>query len=333
MAEAGLKPRVCIYGAGAIGGYLAAKLATTSAKISLVARGPHLRAIRENGLTMIEAGGSITVNIEATDNPADLGPQDYVIVTLKAHSISGVVTAMQPLLGPDTAVVFAVNGVPWWYFYGLKGRHQNLRLETVDPGGAIWQGIGPKRAIGCVVYPAAEISEPGVISHRSGNRFSLGEPTGERSGRATRLAAVFTQAGLKAPVRPRIRDEIWIKLWGNASFNPLSALTGATLSRIAGDPDSRLIISRIMSEIQSVGEAHGARFAVNIDKRIAGASAIGDHKTSMLQDLEKGRPMEIDALVGAVQELALLAEIPTPNLDVILALVKQRARLAGCYPD
>jgi len=280
---------------------------------------------------MIEAGRSQTVDIKATDNPADLRPQDYVIVTLKAHSIPGVVATMQPLLGPDTAVVFAVNGVPWWYFYCLKGRHQNHRLESVDPGGAIWQGIGPKRAIGCVVYPAAEISEPGVISHRSGNRFSLGEPTGERSDRAVSLAALLTEAGLKAPVRLRIRDEIWIKLWGNASFNPLSALIGATLSRNASDPDTRLIISHIMSEIQSVGEAHGARFAVNIDKRIAGAAAVGDHKTSMLQDLERGRPMEIDALVGAVQELAVLAEISTPNLDMILALVKQRARLAGCY--
>ena len=325
--------RVCIYGAGAVGGYLAAKLATTSAQVSLIARGAHLQAIRDNGLTLIESGLSQTTDFKATDNPADLGPQDYVIVTLKAHSIPGVVAPMQHLLGPDTTVVFAVNGVPWWYFYGLTGRHENHRLESVDPSGTIWQGITPKRALGCVVYPATEISEPGVISHRSGNRFSLGEPTGERSDRANGLAALLGEAGLKAPVRARIRDEIWIKLWGNASFNPLSALTGATLSQIAGAPETRQIISHLMSEIQSVGEAHGARFAVSIDKRIAGAAAIGEHKTSMLQDLEKNRPLEIDALIGAVQELAVLAKIATPNLDMILALLKQRARLAGCNDD
>jgi 2-dehydropantoate 2-reductase len=323
--------RICIYGAGAIGGYLAAKLANTGAKISLVARGAHLRAIRDNGLTVIEAGQPHTIAITATDAAADLGPQNYVFVTLKAHSIAGAIAPMQPLLGPDTAVVFALNGVPWWYFYGLKGRHENHRIQTVDPGGVIWQGIGAKRAIGCVVYPAAELREPGVILHRTGNRFSLGEPTGERSARVVRLAALLGEAGLKAPVRSRIRDEIWIKLWGNASFNPLSALTGATLSKIAGDPDTRLIISRIMSEIQTVGEAYGARFALGIEKRIAAAAAVGAHKTSMLQDLEKGRPMEIDALVGAVQELAGLAGVSTPNLDMILALIKQRARLAGCY--
>ena len=325
--------RVCIYGAGAIGGYLAAKLASTGAKISLVARGAHLQAIRDNGLTVVEAGHAQMIAITATDTPGDLGPQNYVFVTLKAHSIPGAVAAMQPLLGPHTALVFAVNGVPWWYFHGLAGRHENHWLETVDPDGAIWRGIGPKRAIGCVVYPAAELREPGVILHRSANRFSLGEPTGARSERVTILAALLSDAGLKAPIRARIRDEIWIKLWGNASFNPLSALTGATLAQIAGDPDTRRIVSRIMSEIQLVGEAHGARFAVSIDKRIAGAAALGEHKTSMLQDLELRRPLEIDALVGAVQELAVLAGVSTPNLDMILALIKQRARLKHFAPE
>lgn len=323
--------KICIYGAGAIGGYMAAKLASTEAEVSLVARGPHLKAMRENGLTLIEDGARRTVAVAAAEDPAELGPQDTVIVTLKAHSVPAIVKPLQHLLGPKTSVVFAVNGMPWWYFHGLEGPFEGHRLESVDPGGAIWDGIGPERAIGCVVYPAAEIAEPGVILHRSGDRFSLGEPSGERSERVSALSALLIEAGLKAPVRPRIRDEIWIKLWGNASFNPVSALTGATLVRIAEDPDTREVIRRIMAEVQTVGEALGARFSVDIDKRIAGAAAVGEHKTSMLQDLELGRPMEIDALVGAVRELGVLIGTPTPTLDTVLGLVRQRARLAGCY--
>ncbi len=323
--------KICIYGAGAIGGYLAAKLCTTDADISLVARGPHLAAIRENGLCLIEGGVSTTLRVTATDNPADLGPQDYVIVTLKAHSIAAAVPAMQPLLGPDTAVVFAVNGVPWWYFYGLGGEFSQHRLATVDPGGAIWNGIGPERALGCVVYPATEVSSPGVIEHKSGNRFSLGEPNAERSARLQVLSALLLAAGLKAPIRPRLRDEIWMKLWGNASFNPISALTGGTLVQLAQDPESNHIIQKIMVELQAVGEAFGAQFNISIDRRIAAAAAVGEHRTSMLQDLQAGRPMEIDALVSAVQELGLLANCPTPTLDTVLGLVQQKARIAGCY--
>lgn len=324
-------PSICIYGAGAIGGYLGAKLATTQADVSLIARGPHLAAIRDKGLTLIEEGQTHNASITATDNPAELGVQDYVIVTLKAHSLPAVVKPMQHLLGPKTAVVFAVNGMPWWYFHGLEGPYGERRLESVDPEGGIWEGIGPQRAIGCVIYPATEIAEPGVVMHRSGNRFSLGEPDGERSERVVALASMMNEAGLKAPVRPRIRDEIWIKLWGNASFNPISALTGATLAQIANDPQTRSLVAAIMAECQAVGERLGARFAVDIDKRIAGAEAVGEHRTSMLQDLDAGRPMEIDALVGAIQELGVLVEVPTPSLDTVLALVKQRARLVGCY--
>lgn len=323
--------KICIYGAGAIGGYLGAKLAATEAEVSLVARGPHLAAIRENGLTLIEAGETSTIQLTATDNPADLGPQDFVIVTLKAHSISAVVDQMQPLLGPDTAVVFAVNGVPWWYFHGLEGALADRRLETVDPGGRIWDAIGPERALGCVVYPASEIMAPGVVEHRSGHRFSLGEPDGSRSERAQTLSALMSAAGLKAPVRPRLRDEIWIKLWGNASLNPISALTGATLAQMTSDPATRQVLNDIMVELQAIGETLGARFGVSVEKRIEGAAAVGEHRTSMLQDLEFGRPMEIDALVAAVQELGVLANCPTPTLDTVLALVKQKAKLAGCY--
>ncbi len=323
--------KICIYGAGAIGGYLGAKLAATETEVSLIARGPHLQAVRDNGLTLIEGGQRQKFAVRAAEDPAELGPQDTVIVTLKAHSVAAIVRPLQHLLGADTTVVFAVNGMPWWYFHGLTGPYEGHRLESVDPGGTIWDGIGPQRALGCVVYPAAEIAEPGVILHRSGDRFSLGEPNGERSARVSALSALLIEAGLKAPVRPKIRDEIWIKLWGNASFNPVSALTGGTLVGIANDPGTRQVIYRIMAEVQAVGEALGARFSIGIDKRIAGAAAVGEHKTSMLQDLELGRPMEIDALVGAVQELGVLVGVPTPTLDTVLGLVKQRARLAGCY--
>ena len=221
--------------------------------------------------------------------------------------------------------------MPWWYFLGLEGPYTGRRLGTVDPGDVIWNGIGPERAIGCVVYPAAEVREPGVIEHLSGNRFCLGEPDGTRSERMLALASLLSAAGLRAPVRSKLRDEIWIKLWGNASFNPVSALTGATLVQMVEDPLTCAVIRSIMEEVQAVGEALGVRFAVDIDKRIAGGAAVGEHRTSMLQDLEMGRPMEIDALVGAVQELGTMVNKPTPALDTVLALVKQRARLAGCY--
>lgn len=323
--------KVCIYGAGAIGGYMGAMLAKAGADVSLVARGPHLAAMQANGLVLDMDGNRETVPVTASENPADLGEQDYVIVTLKAHSVPNVVDAMQPLLGKNTAVVFGVNGVPWWYFYGLDGPLKDRRLETVDPGGKIWDGIGPERAMGCVVYPAAEVPEPGVIQHISGDRFSLGEPDGSKSERADALSALLKTAGLRAPVRPRIRDEIWVKLWGNCSFNPVSALTGATLEDMAQTPATRAVIRAVMVEAQAVGEALGIKFAIDVDKRIAGAEAVGAHKTSMLQDLERGRPMEIDALVGAVAELGRLVEVQTPALDSVLALVQHRARLAGCY--
>mgnify|MGYP003647919741 FL=1 len=223
--------KICIFGAGAIGGYMGAKLALAGADVSLIARGPHLAAMQAGGLTLIEDGERTTVPVTATESAAEVGPQDYVIVTLKAHSVPGVVDAMQPLLGPDTTVVMGVNGVPWWYFYGLDGEYKDKRLHTVDPGDKQWNGFGPERVLGCVVYPAAEVPEPGVIQHIEGNRFSLGEPSGEKSERALALSKALSAVGLKAPVRPKIRDEIWVKLWGNLSFNPISALTHATLDR------------------------------------------------------------------------------------------------------
>lgn len=324
--------KICIYGAGAIGGHIGAMIAKAgAADVSLVARGPHLAAIQANGLRLTGGGHDFVVHPRAVRNAGELGPQDYVIITLKAHSIAAVVPALQPLLGPETTVVFGVNGVPWWYFYGVDGPHAGARLATVDPGDAIWSGIGPERALGCVVYPAAEVPEPGVIQLVEGDRYSLGEPTGEKSERAKWLSQIFIASGLKAPVRERLRDEIWIKLWGNCSLNPVSALTGATLEQMVQDTDLRALLRAIMLEAQAVAEALGVRFPIDVDKRLAGAEAVGAHKTSMLQDLERGRPMEIDALVAAVKELGIITKVPTPQLDAVLALVKMRGRAAGCY--
>jgi 2-dehydropantoate 2-reductase len=329
--------KICIFGAGAIGGYMGAKLAQAGADVSLVARGPHLAAMKDKGLTLIEEGEATTVPVTASEDPADLGPQDYVAITLKAHSVPPVVPRMQPLLGPETTVVMGVNGVPWWYFYGLEGPYENRRLHTVDPGDAQWDGIGPERVLGCVVYPAAEVDEPGTIRHIEGNRFSLGEPDGSKSERAQALSKALGEAGLKAPVRPKIRDEIWVKLWGNLSFNPISALTGATLDVLCADEGigggTREVARNMMLEAQAVAEKLGVKFPIDVDRRIEGGRQVGAHKTSMLQDLERGRPMEIDALVTAVHEMGELVGVPTPTLDTVLALIRLRARVAGCYPE
>ncbi len=323
--------KICIFGAGAIGGYMGAKLAAAGADVSLVARGPHLRAMQERGLTLIEEGERRTVAVRAAEDPAALGVQDYVVVTLKAHSVPPVVARMQPLIGPETTIVSGVNGVPWWYFHKIGGPLEGTRLQSVDPGDAQWRGFGPDRVLGCVVYPAAEVEEPGVIRHIEGNRFSLGEPDGSKSDRAERLSAALTAAGLKAPVRPRIRDEIWVKLWGNLSFNPISALTHATLDVLCTDPGTRGVARAMMLEAQTIAEALGVRFPIDVDRRIEGGAAVGAHRTSMLQDLDAGRPMEIDALVGAVQELGRLTGTATPTIDTVLALVRLRARVAGLY--
>lgn len=321
--------RICIYGAGAIGGHIGAKLGQAGAEVSLVARGPHLEAMQANGLTLVEDGERSTVKVSASSDPAALGVQDYVIVTLKAHQVPGVVPLMQPLLGPDTCVVMAVNGVPWWYFHKLDGAYENRRLETVDPGNVQWEGIGPERVLGCVVYPAAEVTEPGVVTHVEGDRYSLGEPSGERTERAQALMKALQAAGLKAPVRPKIRDEIWIKLWGNLSFNPISALTGATLDVLCTDEGTRTVARHMMLEAQAIAERLGVRFPIDVDKRIEGGAAVGAHKTSMLQDLERGRPLEIDALVTAVQELGKVVDLPTPTIDTVLALIRLRAATRG----
>ena len=321
--------KICIYGAGAIGGYLGAKLARAGCDVSLIARGPHRDAIVRAGLSVIADAEAFSCSIPCVEDPGDLGPQDYVIVTLKAHSAPDVAHRFKPLYHEDTAVVSAVNGVPWWYFHQLGGPFDGHRIDSVDPGGAQWQFIGPQRIIGCVVYPSCEVIEPGVIKHIEGDRFTLGEPSGERTERISALSDALRNAGLKAPIKKDIRTEIWVKLWGNLSFNPISALTGATLDVICQNTATRAIARAMMLEAQAIGEALGVRFPIDVDKRIAAAEAVGAHKTSMLQDLERGRPMEIEAVVGAVAELGRLVGVATPMIDTILGLVRQRAETAA----
>ena len=321
--------KICIYGAGAIGGYLGVQFARAGADVSLVARGAHLAAMRAHGLKLLIGDEERVVRPCCTDNPAELGHQDFVIICLKAHSITGAIEAMQPLLGPRTRIVTAVNGIPYWYFYRHGGRYEGSTLESIDPNGRQWRELGPQRAIGCIVYPATEIEAPGVIRHVYGNRFPIGEPSGEISPDVLRLSALFTEAGMQAPVLERIRDEIWLKLWGNVCLNPISALTHATLDVICSDPATRALSKAIMLEAQTIAEKFDVKFRVDVERRIEGARKVGAHKTSMLQDLERGRPMEIDPLVSVVQEMGRLTQTPTPALDAVLALVVQRAQIAG----
>ncbi len=289
--------------------------------------------MRQDGLTVHSGNDSINVRPRCVADPADAGPQDYVVVTIKAHGLVSAAPAIASMMGPGSALVTAVNGVPWWYFYGLDSPFRDRRVTSVDPDGALWNTLPPSRAIGCVVYPAAEVTVPGVIEHTWGDRFTLGEPDGSRSPRAEAFSKLLISAGLKAPVRPRIRDEIWIKLWGNLAFNPISALTGATLDQIVARPGTHELCRGMMLEAKDVAEILGVRFTIDVDRRIAGAAEVGAHKTSMLQDLERGRPMEIDALLGAVVEFGTLVDHPMPLCRAVLALVRERARSAGCYTD
>jgi 2-dehydropantoate 2-reductase len=324
--------KVCIYGAGAIGGLLGARLAKSGEDVTLIARGPHLAAMREHGLKVTGFGGDFTVKPHATDDPAEVGPQDYVIVALKAQAVSAVAERMAPLLGPKTAVVMAVNGVPWWYFYGRQGELKDRRLPSVDPGDRQWRFIGPERVIGCVVYPAAEVTAPGELHHVEGDRLTLGEPDDSKSERVLALSRALIAAGLKAPVKSDIRAEIWVKLWGNVAFNPLSALTGGTLKQLCDDPGTRALARTIMAEAEAIAGKLGVQMPISVDKRIDGAAGVGEHKTSMLQDFERGRPVELDAVVGAVSELGRLVGVSTPAIDAIYALTRHKAVRAGLYP-
>lgn len=324
--------RVLIFGAGAIGGYMGVKLAQGGARVTFFARGAHLEAMKANGIKLISEGAETVIkDANFAGDAREAGEQDFVIVSLKAHGLVAAVDQVASLLGPKTALVTAMNGVPYWYFHKHGGPHDGKRLESVDPGGALWSKLGPERAIGCVVYPAANILAPGVIEHTYSNRFTLGEPDGSKSERIAALSELMIKGGLKAPVRPRIRDDMWVKLWGNLCFNPLSALTGATLDVITGDPGTRSVARAMMLEAQAVGEALGIKFGIDVEKRIDGAAEVGSHKTSMLQDLEAKKPMEIDALLGAVVEMGALTGHEMPACKMVLALVRQRARVAGVY--
>ena len=314
--------RVCVVGAGAIGGLLAARLHSAGEDVTVVARGAHLAAIRTNGLKLIAADGVITAEVRTTDKVGEVGKQDLIILAVKAHQLSDVVDDLTSTYGRDTMVVTAQNGIPWWYF--LKGvtEHPGRRLESVDPGGRIAARIPTERVIGSVVYAAADIAAPGTIRHGEGHRFSLAEIDDSDTPRIRALSKLFSRAGFKAPVAADIRLEIWTKLLGNLTFNPVSALTHATLAAICRYPLTHALAVAMMEEAKQVGEKLGIKFRISIDKRIAGAESIGEHKTSMLQDVEAGRILEVDALLGSVIELGRLTATPTPHLDAVYACTK-----------
>jgi 2-dehydropantoate 2-reductase len=325
--------KIAIVGAGAIGGYLGAKLSKAGEDVTFIARNQNLAAIQRNGFRLILEDGSEehAPGVRAVQRMADAGPQDAVLLTVKAHQVGDLLPDLQALLGPNTLVVTMINGIPWWYFHRLGGAHEGRGLESVDPGGRIAAAIGSDRIIGSVVYPAAELVSPGVVRVIEGNRFTLGELDGSRSERIEALSQAMMRAGFKAPVSRDIRGEIWLKLWGNLSFNPISALTHATLEDICTFEPSRTLAANMMREAQTVAEKLGVVFKISLDKRIAGAQAVGAHKTSMLQDVEHGRAMELNALVGSVVELGRITDTPTPTIDAIFAAAQLLAHTLSTH--
>jgi len=329
--------KIAVVGAGAIGGYLGAKLAIAGEEVTFIARNRNLEAINASGFRLWLEDGSEqhASTVRAVQHMAEAGPQDAVLLTVKAHQVRDLLPELRQLFGPRTMVVTMINGIPWWYFHKLAGPYEGRALESVDPGGAIAAHIEPERVIGSVVYPAAELVAPGVVKLIEGNRFTLGELDGSRSERIEALSQAMMRAGFKSPVARDIRSEIWLKLWGNLSFNPISALTHATLEGICAHPLGRELAAAMMREAQAVGQKLGVEFKVSLDKRIAGAAAVGAHKTSMLQDVEHGRALELEALVGSVVELGRITATPTPAIDAIYAatrllgdtLAAQRGRL------
>ncbi len=316
--------KICVVGAGSIGGMLGAKLALSGEDVTLIARGPHLEAIRKNGLKLVAHDGaeSVAKNVKATSSMAEAGVQDVVILGMKAQQLPPVAADLRVMFGADTVVVPTQNGVPFWYFQKHGGELDGRVVESVDPGGVCVKNIEPERIVGCVVYPAAEIAAPGVIRVIEGDRFPIGELDGSETERAKRISNAVVRAGYKSPILPNIRSEMWLKLWGNLTFNPISALSHSTLVDICQYPPSRDLAAKMMTEAQAIANKLGIEFRVPLDKRIAGAEKVGKHKTSMLQDVEVGRVLEIDALVGAVVELGRMTDTPTPHIDAVYALTK-----------
>jgi 2-dehydropantoate 2-reductase len=320
--------KIAIIGVGAIGGYVGIRLALAGEDVTFIARGANLEALRSRGIRLVSADGSeqTVTTVRATNDYAAAGPQDVVILAMKAHQVEAVARDVPKLFGPDTVVVPMQNGIPYWYFHRYPGALAGTQVQSVDPSGLIGEHIPCERVIGCVVYPAAELVLPGVVKHVEGNRFPVGEPDGTTSERVTRLSECFVRGGLQAPVLSDIRAEIWLKLWGNLTFNPISALSRATLAGICQYPPSRAIAAAMMTEAQCVAGKLGVTFRVSLEKRIAGAEKVGHHKTSMLQDVEAARTLEVDALLGSVVELARLTETPTPHIDTVYALTKLLAK-------
>ena len=311
-----------IAGAGAIGAYIGACMARAGQDVTLFARGPHLRAMQQHGVHVKSVDGDFEAHPKIAANLENVGLVDVVLLGVKAHGLTTLAPQLKPVLGPDTAVVSTQNGIPWWFFQGWGGEHEGMHLERVDPGGAIAAAIEPRRVLGSIVYFATDIVEPGVIRHTEGNRISLGEPAGTRSVRSRQIAEALIAAGLRCPVTTRIRQEIWVKILGNVAFNPISALTGATLVQMARDPDVNALVRRIMEETVAVGAELGLEVPITLDQRIAGAEKVGEHKTSMLQDLEAGRSIELEAVVGAVVELSERLNVPMPHIRAVYACTK-----------
>lgn len=325
--------KFCVFGAGAVGGFVGGMMARSGAEVSLIARGQHLAAIRRDGLKVVAGDEEFTAAAAATDRPDDLGEQDVIFLSTKAHALADAAEAMEPLIGNGTVVVAAQNGLPFWYFHAHGGPHDGHVLQSVDPGGRIAAGIGCSRVLGCVITSSNEVVAPGIVRNVGNRNFALGEPGGSLSSRLRRVAAAMEAAGLEAPLHTAIRNEIWVKLWGNVSFSCMAALTTARLGPLVERPDLAQLAVAIMEEVREVGEALGATFRDSIDGRIAGTRQVAGHKTSLLQDLERGRPMEVDAIAGSVVESARLLGVETPMIDLIYALLRQRAREAGLYPE
>lgn len=316
--------KICIVGAGATGGYLGVKLINAGFDVSLVARGAHLTAMKKKGLTLIENDKEITCSPKCSDSMKELGKMDFIFITLKAYSINGLVEEISTMFDENTSVISSYNGIPWWYFFGAEGQFKNYRIKCIDPKNIQWNVITPERIIGCVVYPATEIIEPGVIKHIEGNRFSLGEPNGAQTERISRISKAMVRADLRAPVRKNIRQEIWMKLIGNLAFNPLSVITGETLDVLLLNEENKKTAYEAMKEATSIMDKLNVPMSISIDQRIEGAAKVGSHKTSMLQDYERGKELELDALVVAVKEIADLLDIKTPTIDRILHTVTEK---------